>query len=226
MGQKVHPTGFRLGVNKGWQSNWYAKKNYADMLHEDIFVRDYIKKQLFHAGVSAIGIERAANRVKINIHTSRPGIIIGRKGSEVDKLKNELSRLTKKQIVININEIRKAETDAQLVAESVAIQLERRVSFRRAMKKSVTYALRFGAQGIKIMCAGRLGGAEMARTEWYKEGRIPLQTIRADIDYGFATAKTLYGIIGVKVWVFKGEVFSGKETKEEKEEREEVIKVT
>ena len=178
------------------------------------------------AGVSTIGIERAANRVKINIHTSRPGIIIGRKGSEVDKLKNELFKLTNKQIVINIIEIRKAETDAQLVAESIAIQLERRVSFRRAMKRSVTYALRFGAQGIKIMCAGRLGGAEMARTEWYKEGRIPLQTIRADIDYGFATSKTLYGIIGVKVWIFKGEVFSGKEAKGEKEEKEEVIEAT
>lgn len=216
MGQKVHPIGFRLGINKQWQSNWFAKKTYGELLHEDIFIRDYIKKQLFHAGVSKIGIERAANRVKINIHTARPGIIIGRKGSEVDRLKNELSNLTNKEIVLNIIEIRKAEVDSQLIAENIALQLEKRVSFRRAMKRSVTTALRFGVQGIKIRCAGRLGGAEMARTEWYKEGRVPLQTIRADIDYGFAISKTLYGVIGVKVWIFKGEVFSVKEDREEK----------
>lgn len=217
MGQKVHPIGFRLGINKQWQSNWFAKKTYGELLHEDIFIRDYIKKQLFHAGVSKVEIERAANRVKINIHTARPGIIIGRKGSEVDRLKNELSNFTNKEIVLNIIEIRRAEIDAQLIAENIALQLEKRVSFRRAMKRSVTAALRFGAQGIKIKCAGRLGGAEMARKEWYKEGRIPLQTIRADIDYGFAIAKTLYGVIGVKVWIFKGEVFSVKEDTEEKE---------
>lgn len=217
MGQKVHPIGFRLGINKQWQSNWFAKKTYGELLHEDIFIRDYIKKQLFHAGVSKVEIERAANRVKINIHTARPGIIIGKKGSEVDRLKNELSNFTNKEIVLNIIEIRKAEIDAQLIAENIALQLEKRVSFRRAMKRSVTAALRFGAQGIKIKCAGRLGGAEMARKEWYKEGRIPLQTIRANIDYGFAIAKTLYGVIGVKVWIFKGEVFSVKEDTEEKE---------
>ncbi|HUU50286.1 MAG TPA: 30S ribosomal protein S3 [Nitrospinota bacterium] len=217
MGQKVHPIGFRLGINKQWQSNWFAKKTYGELLHEDIFIRDYIKKQLFHAGISKVEIERAANRVKINIHTARPGIIIGRKGSEVDRLKNELSNFTNKEIVLNIIEIRRAEIDAQLIAENIALQLEKRVSFRRAMKRSVTAALRFGAQGIKIKCAGRLGGAEMARKEWYKEGRIPLQTIRADIDYGFAIAKTLYGVIGVKVWIFKGEVFSVKEDTEEKE---------
>jgi len=217
LGQKVHPIGFRLGINKQWQSNWFAKKTYGELLHEDIFIRDYIKKQLFHAGISKVEIERAANRVKINIHTARPGIIIGRKGSEVDRLKNELSNFTNKEIVLNIIEIRRAEIDAQLIAENIALQLEKRVSFRRAMKRSVTAALRFGAQGIKIKCAGRLGGAEMARKEWYKEGRIPLQTIRADIDYGFAIAKTLYGVIGVKVWIFKGEVFSVKEDTEEKE---------
>lgn len=213
MGQKVHPTGFRLGINKTWQSNWYAKKNYGDQLHEDIFIRNYIKKQLYHAGVPKIEIERASNRLKINIYTSRPGIIIGKKGSEVDRLKEELFRLTDKQIVINIIEVRKAELDAQLVAENIAMQLERRVSYRRAMKKSVTSSMRFGAQGIKIHCAGRLGGAEMARREWYKEGRIPLQTLRADIDYGFAVSKTLYGIIGIKVWIFKGEVFAEKNQK-------------
>jgi small subunit ribosomal protein S3 len=207
LGQKVHPIGFRLGVNKTWQSIWYAKKDYGELLHEDIFIRNYIKKQLFHAGVSKIGIERASNKLKINIHTSRPGIIIGKKGAEVDKLKEELLKLTNKQLVINIIEVRKAEVDAQLVAENIAMQLQRRVSYRRAMKKSVTASLRFGAQGIKIMCAGRLGGAEIARREWYKEGRIPLQTIRADIDYGFAVSNTLYGVIGVKVWIFKGEIF-------------------
>ena len=215
MGQKVHPTGFRLGINKTWQSNWFAKKNYGDQLHEDIFIRNYIKKQLYHAGVPKIEIERASNRLKINIYTSRPGIIIGKKGSEVDKLKEDLFRLTDKQIVINIIEVRKAELDAQLVAENIAMQLERRVSYRRAMKKSVTSSMRFGAQGIKIKCGGRLGGAEMARREWYKEGRIPLQTLRADIDYGFAVSKTLYGIIGVKVWIFKGEVFAEKKNEEE-----------
>jgi small subunit ribosomal protein S3 len=215
LGQKVHPTGFRLGINKTWQSNWFARKNYGNQLHEDIFIRDYIKKQLYHAGVPKIEIERASNRLKINIYTSRPGIIIGKKGSEVDKLKEDLFRLTDKQIVINIIEVRKAELDAQLVAENIAMQLERRVSYRRAMKKSVTSAMRFGAQGIKIKCGGRLGGAEMARREWYKEGRIPLQTLRADIDYGFAVSKTLYGIIGVKVWIFKGEVFSDKRNEKE-----------
>ena len=206
MGQKVHPTGFRLGTTKTWQSNWYAKRNYADLLHEDLMVRRYIKGRLYHAGISKVEIERAANRAKINIYTARPGIIIGKRGAEVDKLKNTLQELTNKQVAINIREIRKAEIDAQLVAENVALQLERRVAFRRAMKKAVTSALRLGADGIRIACAGRLGGGEIARREWYRDGRVPLHTIRADIDYGLATAHTTYGTIGVKVWIFKGEV--------------------
>ncbi|AJF07233.1 30S ribosomal protein S3 [Geoalkalibacter subterraneus] len=206
MGQKVHPVGFRLGVIRTWDSRWYAEENYADLVHEDIKLRDYLKKRLYHAGISKIEMERAANKAKINIYAARPGIIIGKKGSEVEALKKELAKLTDKEIFINIQEVRKPEIDAQLVAENVALQLERRVAFRRAMKKSVSQALKFGAQGIKINCAGRLGGAEMSRTEWYREGRVPLHTLRADIDYGFAEAKTTYGIIGVKVLIFKGEV--------------------
>lgn len=206
MGQKVHPLGFRLGINKGWLSTWIAKKDYASLLHEDLRVRAYIKDRLKHAGVSMVQVERASERVRVNIWTARPGIIIGKRGAEVDKLKNELQALTSKQIYINIKEVRKAETDPQLIAENVALQLERRIAFRRAMKRAVTQALRFGAKGIKVQSAGRLGGAEIARTEWYREGRVPLQTIRADIDYGFAEAKTTYGMIGVKVWVFRGEV--------------------
>jgi small subunit ribosomal protein S3 len=209
MGQKVHPTGFRLGITKNWISNWYAKKNYGELLHEDIFLRKYIKKQLFHAGISKIEIERPGNRIKINIHTARPGIIIGKKGVEIDKLKEELQGLTNnKQIFINIKEVRRPEIDAQLVAENIALQLERRVSFRRVLKRSVNTALRFGAKGIKVYCAGRLAGAEMARTEWYREGQVPLHTIRADIDYGFAEAKTTYGMIGVKVWIYKGDIIT------------------
>ncbi len=211
MGQKVHPIGFRLGVNKSWQSNWYAKKDYAQLLHEDISIRRYIKKNLYHAGISRVEIERAARRAKINIYGARPGIIIGKKGSDVDKLKAELEKiLPDKQVVLNIKEVRKAEIDAQLISENIALQLERRIAFRRAMKKGVTSALRFGAKGIKIMCGGRLGGAEIARSEWYRDGRVPLHTIRADIDYGTAEAKTTYGIIGVKVWVFHGEIFKPK----------------
>lgn len=206
MGQKVHPIGFRLGVIRTWDSRWYAEENYAELVHEDIKLRDYLKKRLYHAGISKIELERAANKAKVNIYAARPGIIIGKKGSEVEALKKELARLTDKEIFINIQEVRKPEIDAQLVAENVALQLERRVAFRRAMKKSVSQALKFGAQGIKINCAGRLGGAEMSRTEWYREGRVPLHTLRADIDYGFAEAKTTYGIIGVKVLIFKGEV--------------------
>ena len=206
MGQKVHPTGYRLGVIKTWSSRWFAKKEYATFLHEDIRLRKVVKEKLFHAGVAKIDIDRAGNRIKVNIHTARPGIIIGKKGSEVDKLKKDLEAQTGKQIYINIMEIRKPEMDAQLVAENVALQLERRVAFRRAMKKSVTSALRFGAQGIKIGCAGRLAGAEIARSEWYREGRVPLHTLRADIEYGFAQAKTTYGIIGIKVWIYKGDV--------------------
>lgn len=208
MGQKVNPIGFRLGIIKTWDSKWYSKADYAKLLHEDIKLRAYLKKRLFHAGISKIEVERAANKAKINILAARPGIIIGKKGSEVEALKKELAKLTDKEIFLNIQEVRKPEIDAQLVAESVALQLERRVAFRRAMKKSVSQALKFGAQGIKINCSGRLGGAEMSRTEWYREGRVPLHTLRADIDYGFAEAKTTYGIIGVKVLIFKGEVLS------------------
>jgi small subunit ribosomal protein S3 len=206
MGQKVHPIGFRLGVIKTWDSRWYAKKNYAALLHEDIKIRNEVKKRLSSAGVSKIEIERAGQKAKINIHTARPGIIIGKKGAEVDKLKKDLEAMTGKQMYINIQEIRRPELEAQLVAENIALQLERRIAFRRAMKKSVTSALRLGAQGIKINCAGRLAGAEIARTEWYREGRVPLHTLRADIQYGFAEAKTTMGQIGVKVWIYKGEV--------------------
>lgn len=210
MGQKVHPTGFRLGVIKDWDSRWYAEKDYAKLLHEDIRIRSYIKERLFNAGVSKIIIERTAKRARINIHAARPGIIIGKKGSEVEALRREIQKMTEKDIFINIVEVRKPEVEAQLVAENIAGQLERRVAFRRALKRSVSSALRFGAEGIKVMVAGRLNGAEMSRREWYREGRVPLQTLRADIDYGFAEAHTTYGIIGVKVWVFKGMV-TGKE---------------
>jgi small subunit ribosomal protein S3 len=210
LGQKVNPIGFRLGVIKTWDSKWYSKNDYARLLHEDLKLRDFLKKRLFNSGVSKIEIERAANKAKINIHTARPGLIIGKKGSEVETLKKELAELTDTEVFLNILEIRKPELDAQLVSENVALQLERRVAFRRAMKKSVTTALKFGAKGIRITCSGRLGGAEMSRTEWYREGRVPLHTLRADIDYGFAEAKTTYGIIGVKVLIYKGEVLPGK----------------
>ncbi len=206
MGQKVHPVGFRLGIVKTWDSKWYAESDFSQLLHEDIKVHNYLKKRLYHAGISKIEVERAASKAKINIFAARPGIIIGKKGSEVEALKKELAKLTDKEVFINIQEVRKPEIDAQLVAENVALQLERRVAFRRAMKKSVSMALKFGAQGIKIQCSGRLGGAEMSRTEWYREGRVPLHTLRADIDYGFAEAKTTYGIIGVRVLIFKGEI--------------------
>lgn len=209
MGQKVNPVSFRLGVIKTWDSKWYAKADYSRLLHEDLKLREFLKKRLHHSGVSKIEIERAANKAKINIFTARPGLIIGKKGSEVETLKKDLAKLTEKEVFLNIQEVRKPELDAQLVAESVALQLERRIAFRRAMKKSVTSALKFGAKGIRITCSGRLGGAEMSRTEWYREGRVPLHTLRADIDYGFAEAKTTYGIIGVKVLIFKGEVLPG-----------------
>ncbi len=206
MGQKINPIGFRLGVIKSWDSKWYAEADYAKLLHEDLKIRSFLKKRLYSSGISKIEIERAANKTKINIYTARPGLIIGKKGSEVETIKKELSGLTSKEIFINIIEVRKPELDAQLVAENVALQLERRIAFRRAMKKSVTSALKFGAKGIRITCSGRLGGAEMSRTEWYREGRVPLHTLRADIDYGVAEAKTTYGLIGVKVLIFKGEV--------------------
>ncbi|AAR36244.1 30S ribosomal protein S3 [Geobacter sulfurreducens] len=209
MGQKVNPVGFRLGVIRTWDSRWYAEADYSKLLHEDLKLRNFLKKRLYNSGVSKIEIERAANKAKINIYTARPGLIIGKKGAEVETLKKELAKLTDKEIYLNIQEVRKPELDAQLVAENVALQLERRVAFRRAMKKSVTSSLKFGAKGIRITCSGRLGGAEMSRTEWYREGRVPLHTLRADIDYGFAEAKTTYGIIGVKVLIFKGEVLPG-----------------
>jgi len=209
LGQKVNPIGFRLGIIKTWDSRWYAKADYAKLLHEDLKLRAFLKKRLYNSGVSKIEIERAASKAKINIFTARPGLIIGKKGSEVETLKKELAKLTDKEIYLNIQEVRKPELDAQLVAENVALQLERRIAFRRAMKKSVTSALKFGAKGIRITCAGRLGGAEMSRTEWYREGRVPLHTLRADIDYGVAEAKTTYGIIGIKVLIFKGEILPG-----------------
>jgi small subunit ribosomal protein S3 len=208
VGQKTHPTGFRLGIIKTWSSRWYAEKDFSRYLHEDLRIRKYIKAKLYHAGIARIDIERAANKSRINIFTARPGIIIGKKGSEIEKLKGELQRMTDKEVYINISEVQRPETDSQLIAENVCMQLERRVAFRRAMKKAVTSTLKCGALGIKITCAGRLGGAEMARTEWYREGRVPLHTLRADIDYGFAEAKTTYGIIGVKVWVFHGETLT------------------
>ena len=211
MGQKVHPIGFRLGIIRGWSSKWFSEKQYANYLHEDLWIRDYLKKNLQHAGVSKTEIERAGAKVKVHIHTSRPGIVIGKKGSEVERLRKVLEQRTRKEVFLNILEVRKPEIDAQLVAENVALQLERRVAFRRAMRKAVATSQKFGALGIKIGCAGRLGGAEMARSEWYREGRVPLHTLRADIDYGFSQAKTTYGMIGVKVWIFKGEVLPGDE---------------
>jgi small subunit ribosomal protein S3 len=211
MGQKVHPVGFRIGVTRTWDSKWYAGRDYQRYLHEDLRIRRYLKEKLFHAGISRISIERAANKAKVYVHAAKPGIIIGKRASGLDALRNELQKMTSTEIFLNIIEVRKVETDAQLVAENIAAQLVKRVSFRRAMKKAITQAQRAGAQGVKVMCAGRLGGAEMSRTEWYREGRVPLHTLRADIDYGFAEAKTTYGVIGVKVWVFKGEVLPGDE---------------
>ena len=205
MGQKVHPIGFRLGFNKTWRSRWYAEKEYANLLHEDIKLKKDLKKRFAHAGVSHVDIERAANKLKISIYTSRPGIIIGRKGQEVDKLKQEVQKKTGKEVFINIQEILKPELDAQLVSESVALQLEKRIAFRRAMRKAVDAALRFGAKGIKVRVSGRLNGAEIARSEWYLHGQLPLHTLRADIDYGTSEAKTSFGQIGVKCWIYKGE---------------------
>ena len=216
MGQKVHPIGFRLGINKTWVSRWFAEKNYSKLLQEDIYIRNFLKKKLYHAGVAKIEIERVGAKIIISIHTARPGIIIGRKGAEIDSLKNEIQTMTHQEVFINIIEVRKPEIDAQLVGENIASQLERRVSFRRAMKRSVTSSLKFGGQGIRISCSGRLGGAEMARTEWYREGKVPLHTLRANIDFGFAEAKTTYGIIGIKVWIYKGEVSKDSEAVKER----------
>ncbi|MGD1999725.1 MAG: 30S ribosomal protein S3 [Desulfobacterales bacterium] len=206
MGQKVNPIGLRLGIVKTWESRWYADKNYADYILEDYKVRSFIKKKLYHAGVSRIEIERSSKRIRLRIFTSRPGIVIGKKGSEISLLKQEIEKIVTHEVLIDIQEIRKPEIDAQLVAENIALQIERRVAFRRAMKRGVSSAMRFGAQGVKVICGGRLGGAEMARREWYREGRVPLHTLRADIDYGFTEARTTYGAIGVKVFVFKGEI--------------------
>jgi small subunit ribosomal protein S3 len=206
LGQKVNPIGLRLGIVKTWDSKWYAGKNYADYIIADHNIRKFIKKKLFHAGISRIEIERSARRVRLRIFTARPGIVIGKKGSEIELLKKELEKLISQEVLIDIQEVRKPELDSQLVAENVALQIERRVAFRRAMKRGVSSAMRFGAQGVKIICSGRLGGAEMARTEWYREGRVPLHTLRADIDYGFAEARTTYGIIGIKVFIFNGEI--------------------
>jgi len=205
VGQKVHPYGFRIGYNKTWRSRWYAEKKYAELLHEDLALRRELKKKLGHAGVAAIEIERAANKLKVNILTSRPGIIIGRKGVEVDRLKEEIRKRTQRDVFINILEIDKPELDAQLVSEAIAMQLEKRVAFRRAMRKAVESAQRFGAKGIRVRVGGRLAGAEIARSEWYLEGRLPLHTLRSDVDYGFAEARTTYGVIGVKVWMYLGE---------------------
>jgi len=196
----------RLGIVKTWESRWYADKNYADYILEDYKIRRFIKKKLYHAGVSRIEIERSSKRIRLRIYTSRPGIVIGKKGAEISLLKKDIEKIVAHEVMIDIQEVRKPELDAQLVAENVALQIERRVAFRRAMKRGVSSAMRFGAMGIKIICAGRLGGAEMARTEWYREGRVPLHTLRADIDYGFIEARTTYGIIGVKVFIFKGEI--------------------
>lgn len=206
MGQKVNPVGLRLGIVKSWNSSWFDEKNFAQKLEEDLRLRKYIKSRLRKAAVSKIEIERTAKRVILTIHTARPGIVIGKKGSEVDKLREELKALTGKEVQLNIHEIKKPELDAYLVAENIARQLEGKISFRRAMKKAITSTMRLGAEGIKIMCGGRLGGAEMARTEQYKDGRIPLHTLRADIDYATYTSHTTYGAIGVKVWIFNGEV--------------------
>jgi small subunit ribosomal protein S3 len=206
VGQKVHPYGFRLGIINGWQSNWFAERHYSEMLHEDLAIRRHIKTKLYHAGISRIVIERRADKMSVNIHTARPGILIGKRGAEVEALRKEIGGFTKNEVFINIREIRKAELDAQLLAENIALQLVRRVAFRRAMKKALTSAMKFGAQGVKVKVAGRLGGSEMSRTEQYREGRVPLHTLRAEIDYGFAEAKATYGVIGVKVWIFTGYV--------------------
>jgi small subunit ribosomal protein S3 len=206
MGQKVNPIGLRLGINRTWDSRWFAEKGYANLLHEDLRIRKFLKKRLAQAGVSRIIIERPAKKARITIHTARPGVVIGRKGQDIEVIRRELSKMTGGEVHLNIVEIRKPELEAQLVAENIAQQLERRVAFRRAMKRSVQSAIRLGALGIRINCAGRLGGAEIARTEWYREGRVPLHTLRADVDYGEATAHTTYGACGVKVWVFKGEI--------------------
>ncbi len=208
MGQKTNPIGNRLGIIKTWDSKWFTKKDYLSHLHEDLSIRKFIKKSLFHAGVAKIGIERAGQNIKVIIHTARPGIIIGKKGAEVDKLKKDLEEFTGKQVSIDIKEVRKPELDAQLVAGNIALQLEKRVAIRKAKNTAVASALRFGALGVRVSCAGRLAGSEIARSEWYREGRVPLHTFRADIDYGLTEAKTTYGKIGIKVWIYKGDILT------------------
>lgn len=208
MGQKVNPIGLRLGIVKTWESKWYAGKHYADYILEDYNIRKFLKKKLYHAGIARIEIERSSKRIRLKIFTSRPGIVIGKKGAEIAELKKILEKMVLNEVLIDIQEVRKPEIDAQLVAENIALQIERRVAFRRAMKRGISSAMRFGAEGVKVICSGRLGGAEMARTEQYKEGRVPLHTLRADIDYGFVAAQTTYGVIGIKVFIFKGEILS------------------
>ncbi len=221
MGQKVHPIGLRLGINKTWQSRWFSKKDYAQLLHEDLKIRKHVKDELKSAGVSKVDIERAAKTLKVNIYTTRPGIVIGKKGTGADKLKDSIRKVcgmynssSQKEIVLNIYEVKKAQCDSKLMAENIALQLKKRVSFRRAMRNALQMAMKGGAKGVRIRCAGRLGGAEMARSEWYKEGRIPLHTLRADVDYATEEALTTYGIIGIKVWVFKGEIYNKNERSE------------
>tara|TARA_B100000676_G_scaffold273310_1_gene291897 strand:+ start:3717 stop:4394 length:678 start_codon:yes stop_codon:yes gene_type:complete len=220
MGQKVNPIGFRLGINRTWDSRWYADKEYGSLLHEDVKIRKHIEKSLAQAGVARIIIERPAKRARITIHTARPGVVIGKKGADIEKLRQDLSRMTGGDVTLNIVEIRKPEIDAKLVADNIAQQLTRRVAFRRAMKRAVQSAMRLGAGGIRIKCGGRLGGVEIARAEWYREGRVPLHTLRADIDYGTSTAQTTYGACGVKVWVFKGEIMEHDPTASERRQQE------
>jgi small subunit ribosomal protein S3 len=220
MGHKVNPIGLRVGINRTWDSRWYADGDYADLLHEDIRLRDYLRDRLQQAGVSRIVIERPAKKARVTIHSARPGVVIGKKGADIEKLRRDLQRMTGSEVQLNIVEIRKPEIEARLVAENIAQQLERRVAFRRAMKRAVQNAMRLGAEGIRITCGGRLGGAEIARTEWYREGRVPLHTLRADIDYGEATAKTTYGTCGVKVWVFKGEILAHDPMAQDKRQQE------
>jgi small subunit ribosomal protein S3 len=206
VGQKVHPKGFRIGIIRDWDSNWYADRDYSDLVHEDVKIRKYIKDRFYAAGIAKVEIQRTGTRMRVTIHTAKPGIVIGRGGTEVEILKNELTKMTNKNVSVNIQEIKKPELDAQIVAENVAQQLEKRISFRRAMKQTVQRSMRTGAEGIRIAISGRLGGAEIARTEWYSEGKVPLHTLRADIDYGFAEANTTYGKIGIKVWINRGEI--------------------
>jgi small subunit ribosomal protein S3 len=210
MGQKVHPYGFRLGYNKPWKSRWYAKREFSQLLHEDLRLKKDLKGRLRAAGISSVEVDRMVNKLRISIHTARPGIIIGRKGAEIDKLKADLQKATSRDVFLDVQEVYKPELDAQLVAESIALQLEKRIAFRRAVRKAVDSAVRFGCKGIKVRVSGRLNGAEIARSEWHLQGRLPLQTLRADIDYGFAEAFTTYGVIGVKTWIYKGEILEGK----------------